>query len=250
MEHCVIRAVLDLGFRLINTITGMPVESRSCLFFRNGEVFTPESRGDGYYCLVNTGREDFDFTVQVIGYEPCELAVKYEELDERTPFLDVPLVPLANKANGPMYITLEGTLSGILSIEAIRLDKPYVNVSSYSEKYGYITLVASTRSYEFEEDRYALLDADGSSYQYIKPTTEREKEKYGFNLAFPLEREFTPNSNMYRIVRGIVRGDQYLLRVQDDGQKLPYLVRYETDDYEKYVLVGMETKPDGKSLIV
>lgn len=248
MDHVVIRAVLDLGFRLLDTTTGRLVTERIRLFKRDGTIFTPQPRGDGIFVLVNTGRKDFDLSVEIRGYEPQVVPIRYEELDERLPFVDIHLIPDANIGGGGRYIDLKGKMPGIMSIEAIRLDKPFVNVSSYNERHQFFTLVASEGNYEFDDVVYALLDSDGASYQYLYPGTYRDKGSY--NLARPLEREFTPNSNLFRILRGRVNGASYLLRVRDEGSELPYLVRYETQTEERYLILDMASHPDGNSLIL
>lgn len=248
METVSIRKVLDLALHLVDTTTGGTVYENTARFYRDGEPFIPAPRGDGMFVLIDTGREDFELTVEVKGYETITLPIRYEELEERLPLKDVHLIPVERVSYGEGYITLKGSDDSISSIEAIRLDRPCVNVSSYNERRSRITLIPSEGRYVFTDVVYALLDEEGVSYQYLYPG--EEYEKYVYTLKAPLTREFHENSSLHRIIRGMVSGGTYLLRVKDEYSPTPYLIRYVKAGEEKFMAVDMDAVKNGKDLVL
>lgn len=248
MESISIRKVLDLALHLVDATTGRTVDENLCKFYRNGEVFLPAPRGDGIFVLVNTGREDFELTIQVKGFEKMTLPIRYEELDEKVPLKDIYLIPLPQPHLREGFVTVDGYDPSITSIEAIRLDRPCVLVSNYNERRLRITLTPTESKYNFSEKVYALLEPEGESYQYLYPGDEIEK--FSYHIKKPLEKEFHENSTLFRIIYGIVQDGHYLLRVRDDGAILPYLIRYVKDGAEYFTHPDLDAVRNGERLIL
>ncbi len=222
----VIRAKLDLLIRLVDTTTGAAVDEKNVVFTRDGKPVRPDTRGEGIYLLINTGRENFLMQVKVYGYEEMTLNINYEELDERIPEITVFLIPSENTVRGEGVLSLSGILPFLEAIEAVKPDRALCTVKGFEPRkkiLSYFPQAGALR--DWDEAEYGILHADQESYEKIG-IVRRDTEQ-SVELKEVLKEENISNLPVLRIIHGKVdENGAYLLRVRDDGEDQKYLVRY------------------------
>ncbi len=226
----VINHRLDLIVRLIDTSTGRPVDEKNHSFARNGEPFRMADKGGGVYFLINAGREDFELSVDVYGYEAKKIFVAYGELEERVPEIIVRLLPKG-------ALSLNGTLKGIRSLCAVRLVTPGCFVSSYDTRKNVLTLF-NPHNLTMMHHRYGIISSDNNCFE---PICLRDEDGVKtVKPVDPLKRQPGVNDPIERIIDGEVFDDgRYLLRLRDDADRIEVLVRFEVDDREFFQKVEM-----------
>ncbi len=222
----VIRAKLDLLIRLVDTTTGAAVDEKNVVFTRDGKPVRPDTRGEGIYLLINTGRENFLMQVKVYGYEEMTLNINYEELNEHLPEITVFLIPSENTVRGEGVLSLSGILPFLEAIEAVKPDRPLCTVKGFEPKkkiLSYFPMAGALR--DWDEAEYGMLHADRESYETIG-IVRRDTEQ-SVELKEILKEENISNLPVLRIIHGKVdENGAYLLRVRDDGEDQKYLIRY------------------------
>ncbi|MBR1629775.1 MAG: hypothetical protein IJ679_11015 [Lachnospiraceae bacterium] len=237
MEENVIHSRLDLLIRLQDTTTGMSESERNAKFFYNGEQIRPIYRSGGNYILVNHGRVNGLMRAEVYGFEPLEVEVDYEKLDENMPAVDLFLIPSENEfAREKDLLTLSGRLEGLSFVEAINLSRPLSSTREYDPKRKILTIYMPNRRMNMVHTWYGIVRQGKAEFEKIRILRELSNRKV--LLDEPLSQEFVPNAPICRIIFGIVYPDgRYLLRVQNDGRNLKHLVRYQVGDEVRCKLV-------------
>ena len=236
MDNAAIYHRLDLVLRLVDTTTGMAVEERNVRFASDRQSLKPISRGSGSYVFLNTGREDFSITVQVYGFDPCTVQIRYEELDSRLPMKEAFLIPSENAAWGEKVITFSGHLSGLEELEAVSFKTAHCCIHEFDERKRIMKVFQKGSRAAMEDVFYGLIHMDTKSYERFEVV--REVSDGSFELKSPLQEPFSVNSPIARIVFGRVGQDgEYVLRVRDDSDKLPYLVRYVVNGEARFQVV-------------
>ena len=233
----VIKAKLDLLVRLVDTTTGATVDERNVLFMRDESQVRPEDRGSGTYVFINTGREDFLMRIKVSGYEEYVTRVRYEELDPNIPECIAFLIPSEKAKRGEGFFSLSGNLPFLEALEAVNLSRIACTANEYNKKKLLLNVFSSAGAWVTLENRdYGLLQPDKKSYEKIE-VLGNEGPQY-IRLKSPLEKEFTSNLPIMRIIFGNVNenGD-YLLRVRDDGGDQTYLIRFVVNGEVKFQVV-------------
>ena len=233
----VIKAKLDLLVRLVDTTTGATVDERNVLFMRDESQVRPEDRGSGTYVFINTGREDFLMRIKVSGYEEYVTRVRYEELDPNIPECIAFLIPSEKAKRGEGFFSLSGNLPFLEALEAVNLSRIACTANEYNKKKLLLNVFSSAGAWVTLENRnYGLLQPDKQSYEKIE-VLGNEGPQY-IRLKSPLEKEFTSNLPIMRIIFGNVNenGD-YLLRVRDDGGDQTYLIRFVVNGEVKFQVV-------------
>ena len=233
----VIKAKLDLLVRLVDTTTGATVDERNVLFMRDESQVRPDDRGSGTYVFINTGREDFLMRIKVSGYEEYVTRVRYEELDPNIPECIAFLIPSEKANKGEGFFSLSGNLPFLEALEAVNLSRIACTANEYNKKKLLLNVFSSAGAWVTLENRnYGLLQPDKQSYEKIE-VLGNEGPQY-IRLKSPLEKEFTSNLPIMRIIFGSVNenGD-YLLRVRDDGGDQTYLIRFVVNGEVKFQVV-------------
>ena len=233
----VIKAKLDLLVRLVDTTTGATVDERNVLFMRDESQVRPDDRGSGTYVFINTGREDFLMRIKVSGYEEYVTRVRYEELDPNIPECIAFLIPSEKAKRGEGFFSLSGNLPFLEALEAVNLSRIACTANEYNKKKLLLNVFSSAGAWVTLENRdYGLLQPDKQSYEKIE-VLGNEGPQY-IRLKSPLEKEFTSNLPIMRIIFGNVNenGD-YLLRVRDDGGDQTYLIRFVVNGEVKFQVV-------------
>ena len=226
----IINHKLDLVVRLIDASTGKPVDERNRSFARDGKVFRMMEKGGGVLFLINGGRENFELSVNVYGYEAKKILVDYGALDERMPELIVWLLP-------KNALSLEGNLKGITSLCAVRLVTPGCFVNSYDAKKNVVTLF-NPHKLVLSYHVYGILDSEKKFFEPILLNDEDGIETV--KPAGPLKRIPACNDPVERIIEGDVRADGgYCLKVRDDADRIEVLVRYEAEGKEFFQILEM-----------
>ena len=233
----VLRAKLDLLVRLVDTTTGATVDDRNVLFMRDERKVRPEERGNGNYVFINTGREDFLMRIKVAGFEEYVTHIRYEELDANIPECVAFLIPSEKAKMGEGFFSLSGNLPFLEALEAINLSRIACTANEYTPKKLLMNVFSSAGAWvSLEGKYYGLLQPDKKSYEKIEVLGNEGPQD--IKLKSPLEKEFTSNLPIMRIIFGSVNEDgDYLLRVRDDGGDQTYLVRYVVDGEVKFQVV-------------
>ena len=230
----VIRAKLDLVVYLIDTTTGRIVGTRDVEFFSGLQRLRPESRGEGIYVFLNTGREDHPMRIRVKGYDDYDVDIRYSELDPRVPAHTAFLMPSENVRVGGQVISFSGTVSGLKSLEGIRLDREARHTfSSYKERDLTVALLSEEKSVPlFSNIWYGFVNSNKDSYEKVEIQSAVSENKV--KIGSPLQTEIEKGAGLYRIIFGKVTGKgKYIFRVRDDTSgEMPVLFRYEKEGSE------------------
>ena len=233
----VITAKLSLAVRLLDTTTGKEVTEPDIHFSIDGNMIIPMRKGEGMYVFVNISKEDFLMRIDVRGYDSKESHVIRNELDPRLPIMDVFLMPSEKNRIGGEVLTVKGTLSQLDYIEAIYLNRPIGLFHSTLDKKELhkINLLSMTAGggVKLDKLRYALLDEEGQRYDTFE--VEEQDTPTSVIIASPLNREHKLNDKIYRIIYGRAGPDgEFVLKVRDEGNELPYLIRFGVSGKEYY----------------
>lgn len=212
---------LDLIVRLVDTTTGRMVSQRQVIFKSDGQIVPFLRRDEGVYVLLNHGRRDVVLDVSVLGFLPMSVDVKYEDLSEVFPEIEVPLIPESGTSGFIDMYTLEGVCPGLTSIEAVSLVNPHGSTVGYQERKQVLKLYNSK---PLGESEYAILHED-REFEIFR--IKKRLDKLSLKLVSPLVQGCKPQEKIARIVKGKVDGKgRYLLRLLDEGNGTEYLVRY------------------------
>ena len=246
MAASVIRVKLDLLVHLFDTTTGATVEERQVTFMRDGIPARAEARGAGNFVFINTGREDFLMHIEVYGYKPCDIFVKYENMSEVLPTCNAFLMPSENTSKGMELISFSGTLPFLKTIEAVNLNKSICMTGDLNKRTNTMTVFNPNGGrLRLDESIYGLLSADKKFYERIE--VEKVISDQSVKLKSLIERDFSPNLPIARIVYGIVNEKgNYLIKVIDDGEDKDtrYLVRYEVGEEVRFQEVDFKNQED------
>ena len=248
LNGATIRARLDLCIRLLDTVSGAVVTARDVRFIREGKLLPMTARADGYYLLINRGREDFLMRIEADGFDPVEQPVVYAELDERLPMIDVFLIQSENsRRHGYSVLTFSGQLTGLELIEAVNPAKPLCGVGEYRERKQELSLVLPNRRLSMESVYYAAMCRTEEQETFRTFVVQDIISQTVVSLASPLEGPVDAHAPICRVIRGRVddRGN-YLLRVREEPQA-EYLIHYRVRGIDHFVSADMHD-PDGIAL--
>lgn len=221
MADAQINYKLDLIVRLVETTSGRMVSQRQVIFKSDGQIVPFLRRDEGVYVLLNHGRQDIVLDVSVLGYLPTSVEVKYEDLSEVFPEIEVPLIPESGTNGFVDMITLEGECLGLTSIEAVSLVKPHGGAAGYQERKQVLKLYNSK---PMGESEYAILHGE-REFEIFR--IKKRLDKLSLKLVSPLTSGCKPEEKIVRIVKGKVdKNGRYLLRLLNEGNGTEYLVRY------------------------
>jgi hypothetical protein len=229
-----IRHTLDLAVRLTDTATGkiITAQTETCV---NNKIVLHQISTDGELLFVNTGREDFKLDINAKGYEPIGIDVKYEDLNEGLPYIDLHLIPGEKQ---PCF-TLKGKLKGITELDAVKISQNPCIIKEFDSRKRILT-VFNPYALMFDRLYYAALNTTDEVYEpfvAIKQISDTE-----IKIEKPLEKPFEQLPVMYR-VKGRAEQNEYLLRVSDDGSSTRWVIRFVTDKGEFFKTVDF-SKPE------
>ena len=222
-DHTVIRHQLDLVLHLVDTTTGSLLTGVGARFFCGGKPLHFLSKGDGHLLLMGRGREDFRLTVELRGYLPRTIDVRYEELSEKMPLIELPMIPDGSAPALVQYVDLEGKLEGLSALDAVWLGDRSCMIRDFNAKKKSLTVF---NPYRLLLDRvfYALVNPQEQVYEPLE--IEERISDTQFLLKQGLSMEYGSNFPIARRVFGLVREDgSYLLRLADRGGDSRWLVR-------------------------
>lgn len=216
---------LDLAISLVDATTGMVVDERNALFYRNGELLTPEHREEGLYLLLNIGRENFELRAEVFGFRDFQGTVDYSLLNARTPLFTIYLIPDLGTKRGEPVLYYRDQVPGLDAIEAIALFRPRAAANSYNARKKELSVFRIDGSKDMPDVHYGLLQGQKNTYTHI--VVEKDLSETAVQLAEPLEESFDSNSPIYRIVFGqIEAGGKFILAFRDVAAEIPVIIRY------------------------
>jgi len=241
----VIRARLMVALHLVDTTTGRDIEDTDVRFIRDGTLQRPMNKGNGIWVFTGDVREDFLMSVEVRGFDKEELSICYETLDPKLPILDVFLMPSENNRRGGEVVRIEGSLSGLRSIEAVPVTKPVCMFHEVNEKKGVVTMTLLPKiagsKVELDNTRYAVIFEDEQRYEVFEVISTKSRTQV--LLKEDLQNEHKTGEKIGRIVYGRAgpKG-AFLLKVRDDGTSLPYILRFVTGrgEYFRPIDFGLE----------
>lgn len=219
------RVKLDLMVRVMDATTGDAIGEKNIRFIKDKAPVKAESRGEGCYIFLNSGRENCLMRIEVYGYEPTELDIDYEKLEAGLPEIDVFLIPSEKQRAGQRVITLRGHLPGLEKLEALHPGRPVTGIRDFDAKKRTMTVLSPNRRMNLTRQYYGLLHADKDTFEDID--IKEEIDSKVVRLREPIREEFSTNAPICALVFGQVNSDgSYMLAVRDDGRDLGYLVKY------------------------
>lgn len=221
----ILKQQLSLVIYLIDTTTGGYIGENRVELLKNGMKCETISRENGTYLLLNEPRDNFSLSVQVYGFEKEEREVDYELLDAKLPIIEIFMIPLDMGGLNDQVNTLQGVMVGMTKISAVPLYLPQYNTREYDQKKKIIKMFNPYRKTLLHR-YYGIIKKDYSSFESI--VVEEQPKSDTIRIKDSLEEEFQVDAVIARIVYGkVMSKGKYLLRVQNDAAKLPYLVKYE-----------------------
>lgn len=234
-DYTVIRHGLDLLVRLIDTTMGTAVSGRELSFLYNGKQVFPLVKDDGSYAFTGIGRDDFELSVSAFGYEEKKLTVSFETLEARLPALELHMIPNRYYAASKPCFTMEGRLPGLASIDAVKIGDNPCFIREFDERKRIIKIF-NPHLLEMKHVHYAVVNPDEETYEAFELKDRISDQSYKTNKK--LEKEFSSNYPICRVVFGAVRADgQYLLRVRDSSGDARWIIRFIADGKEKFQTV-------------
>lgn len=225
-----IRHRLDLAVRLIDTTSGNVLGGAGVEFLIGGKAFRPLQKADGNHLFLGIGREDFDLTVRLFGFEEKTLRVSYGELDQSLPRLEAHMIPNRHYQRAGPCFTLEGTLAGLSALDAVKIGDNPCQIREFDERKRIMTLF-NPHHLDLSKLYYAVVDPDEQSYEAF--TVEETLTAETLRIDRKLTRPFGTHCPVARRVFGSVGAQgQYLLRVRDDSREAGWMVRYTVDGRE------------------
>lgn len=230
---------IDLIVHLVDTTTGFPVSKKNAKFFRDGRMITFLEKAEGFHILTNYGREDMEIEAEVSGYMPAKVKVSYDKLNQTFPEVEMPLVPILKPYGYFGFITLEGMLPGIESIDAIALKNECAKVAGYIEKKQVLKLFVAKY---MEEQAYAVVHEEQMEFEEF--WISKKIDRITLKLREPLNMACGPEQTVTRIIRGIAdESGKYLLRIQENSLT-DYIIRYVVKGKTKYKRIDISNPED------
>lgn len=221
---------LSLALRLLDTTTGLPVPLSDVTMEKG--MPRPREADTGTLLYIDLPREDFRLQLRSRRYEDCAIEVRFSELDEKLPILDLPLVPRAGLYGGDPLFSLDGVLPGLTELSAVRPSDTNCLFREFDEKKRLLTIF-NPHAHEFARPHYALVDTEAARFEFVRilkrvndTTLKLENAPVGtYGNYSPL----TP------VVEGVIRPDGgYAIRFRDDGGDAKWILRYVADGEEHF----------------
>lgn len=237
MQPILIVHRLDLALRLLDTTTGRDVSASQVRLFRDGKPLHPTEKETGLMVFPALGRNDFILGLQAREFEPVSYPVRFSELDEKTPYVELHLIPSVISASPMPCLTLSGKLPGISEITAVRLGETFCLIREFDTRKKLMT-VFNPHRLEMGRTHYALVDPEGMRYERI--TIVKRVDDNTIKLDRALESKFGSNWPVCPVVFGRTDSEgNYLLRVRDDATNPKWLIRCMLGDEERFFIVDM-----------
>lgn len=234
---------LNLVLRLVDTTTGRRIKERQVVFKSQNKLLKLQRKDDGVYILMNYPGGELNLEISAEGFLPMQIKICLEELSQKLPEVEVPLIPVTDRNQFVDYLTLEGKKPGITSVSAVSIKNQHGALISYQPRRQSLKLYYAKA---FEEQCYAVLHEEEQNFEEF--TVVKMLDKLEIRLASPLVKECEAKEKIVRIVHGKVDPDgHYLLRVLEEGSRTEYLVRYVVDGkeiFKRFSFGDQETEQD------
>jgi len=219
----IVRHNLGLVMKLYDSVSGKSITDRSVRFSLSGNMKPPLSKEAGTYLFLNIPKDNFDFEVNVHGYEPMSGRIDFAEIGERLPLKELFMIPLESSDSPRTFLTVSGKLEGIEEIEAVPTFEAICNVKEFNSRKLQLTLY-NPRNAALSQVHYGLLDNQGEYYDKIEIVEEISPSK--LILKSIPEHSCVVNQRVMKIIHGQIKQDgTYLLKVAESSQA-EYLLRY------------------------
>jgi hypothetical protein len=218
---------VDLALTILDSSNGRQADGHLRIQ-RDGKELKFRKAPDGTILFIDTGREDFEFEVNIYGYEPETVSVKYADLDEQIPTLRITLIP--KDPFGDNYLTIDGSVPGLIGVDAVSLVSSAFIAVSIDERKRLMT-VQSLYNQELPSHLFGIIEKDETRFEPI------EIIKVASNGTYKLTKvPEVPVAGMrlaYRVT-GRVRDGTGLLRLPNDGSKASWIVRIAAKSENSY----------------
>lgn len=230
---------LDLVLRLLDTSTGRDVSASEVSLFKDGKLLHPLEKEKGTMIFPGLGREDFTLSLKAKDYESVSLPVRFDELDEKTPTVELHLIPSDVSVSPMPCLTLSGQLPGISELTAVRLGDTSCLVREFDTRKKLMTIF-NPHKLELGRTHYALVNSEGGRFERFAIVKRVDDKTVKLDRA--LESEFGSNWPICPVVFGRTDSEgNYLLRVRDDAAKAKWLIRCMLGDEERFYIVDMKS---------
>ena len=209
-EPVVIRHRLTLLLRLVDTVTGYPVEFTGGEFRRDGSEVRPVSKGGGNYVLTDSECGDCRIEVKMPGYEAAWVTIVSSALNPELPAVEVDLIPLPERMGNVSVQTLRGALPGLSSLDAVNLNAEVCRIRSYEPRRKLLTVLNPSRT-ALDEGVYAAADSGKGFYEPLRILRQLSENEY---LLAEKPAVCSAGTPIVRVLAGNVEENgAYLLRV-------------------------------------
>ncbi len=227
---------LTLVISLRDATTGKEVYENDVMFHMPPNIRAPISKRPGVFIFINLETSDFDFQVDVHGYEPVEVKVRSDSINENLPMRDVFLIPYEYPRGRYETLALKGRMENLQEIGAISLTEPVLSVKKYDERKKELSLMNQHRA-ELSAVHLGLYNESQHVFDVLD--VEKDISKQLIKLRSSPEHGCEINQPIMRIVFGQVKQDgSYLLKVLD-RDPAEYLVRFVVDGKPYYQRIDM-----------
>lgn len=221
---------LSLALRLLDTTTGLSVPF-SDITLPDSRV-RPREADTGTLLFIDLPREDFTLRLCSRRYEDCEIAVRYAELDEKLPMLDVPLVPRSGLYGGEPLLTVEGVCPGLTELCAARPGDTSCLYREFEPRKRLLT-VFNPHLLILDRPRYALVDVENGRCEPVRIL--KRVDDATLKLDHAITGTYGNYSPLTAVVEGLVRPDgSYTIRFRDDGSDAKWLLRCVVNGEERF----------------
>lgn len=228
---------LDLILRLLDTTTGREISATEVSLFRDGKPLHPLEKERGTLIFPGLGREDFVLGLRSKYFESFSLPIRYSELDEKTPTVELHLIPSDVSVSPMRCLTLSGRLPGIRELTAVRAGDTSCLIREFDERKKLMT-VFNPHNLELGRTHYALVNPEKGSYERF--CIAKRVDDKTLKLDRVIKSEFGSNWPVCPVLFGQTNEEgDYLLRVRDDSSKAKWLIRYMLGEEERFCCVDM-----------
>lgn len=233
---------LDLALRLVDTTSGRGVSGGGMTVRVDGKPVRFGEKGGGLLIFQNLGTRRFRLEIASPAFEPAEREVDLDALGKGLPLLEIHLIPGAGYPGAAEFLTLEGTLSGIQELSAVRVGDNACLIREFDPRKRLVKLF-NPHHLALDRVLYALVDPDNGRYEPFRIV--RTVDDQTIKTDRVLETVFRNYFPINPMVLGKCGSDgRYCLRVRDDGTACKWLVRWEERGTVRFRTVDFRQEPN------
>ncbi len=218
---------LDMALRLVDTTSGRNIPANEIKVFIGNNRVHFEAKSDNILIFRNLESRAFQMEVISPYFEPVKIDIDLDTLNKSLPLVELHMVPNENYRGPVKFFELSGTLKGISSLSAVRMEDNSCLIREFDSRKR-IAKIFNPHRLALDRVWYAMVDPDVNTYETFKINKLLDDQTIKIDRV--LETEFKNYFQITPLISGITHDDgSYCLRVRDEAEKAKWLVRW----YEK-----------------